>query len=84
MDLSAAACGTSCCQEVAAGGDATELGCTAAQRGPGPALPCLSACWGHFWKVSIHLLMSAGVSIAVTSRWVMQGPAASLLQAMRV
>lgn len=33
MDLSAAAGGTSCCEEVIADGDAMELGCTAGQRG---------------------------------------------------
>lgn len=33
MDLSAAAGGTGCCEEVIADGDAIELGCTAGQRG---------------------------------------------------
>lgn len=37
-----------------------------------------------FWKVGIHLPMGAGVSIAITRRQVMQAPAPSFLQAMRV
>lgn len=48
MASSAAAGGTSRCQEVIGSGDATELGCTARQRGPGPTLPYFSACQGHF------------------------------------
>jgi len=55
VESPAAASGTSCCQEVLAGGDAMELGCTARQRRPGLGLPDFSGCWGDFLLEGGHL-----------------------------